>query len=88
MKETGFLKLQKPEEDDVIDIEHMNKNMERIDEQFRKQGEKIGTVGTATDQDIDSIIAGSYSGDTDPDPPDPSDVATDQDIDDIVNNLF
>ena len=40
MKETGFLKLQKPEEDDVIDIEHMNKNMERIDEQFESKGKK------------------------------------------------
>lgn len=88
MTKTKNYGLHKADQQDYYDVDVVNDNLDKIDKQMGKQSEALKEIVPAATSDIDAIIAGSYSGDTDPDPPDPSDVATDQDIDDIVNNLF
>ena len=88
MTETKNYGLHKADLQEYYDVNVVNDNLDKIDKQMGKQSEALKEIVPAATSDIDAIIDGSYSGDTEPDHPDLSDVATDQDIDDIVNNLF
>lgn len=88
MTKTKNYGLHKADLQEYYDVNVVNDNLDIIDEQMERQCEALKEIAPARTSDIDAIINGNYSGDTDPDSPDPSDTATDQDIDDIVNNLF